>query len=288
MFEIDPREHRKTEKRILERVGEDGRLTSAEAETLVKKMETKKQTYENARAIASETELESERAVDSLSDASKKNAKQAIKNYVASSTAINDNARGEGRPFSPGVTNLDKALTDIRKALKNLNISRRRIVYRSVFSYDSMADIQYGPGKLIGVNDFIGDKGFVSTSEHRQFVLGREQKNKVEVHLKIIIVGKTGVPIAIESNVAYTNSNQRKMFDIDMTRKNIMKKAWRNAFKKKFIKAGQAEVLFPRNTVFQVKRIKVNTKSVSVVLEERKGGYNMNRVKSMYDGSPLY
>jgi hypothetical protein len=119
-------------------------------------------------------------------------------------------------------------------------------------------------------------------------VLGREQKNKVEVHLKIIIVGKTGVPIAIESNVAYTNSNQRKMFDIDMTRKNIMKKAWRNAFKKKFIKAGQAEVLFPRNTVFQVKRIKVNTKSVSVVLEERKGGYNMNRVKSMYDGSPLY
>jgi hypothetical protein len=94
------------------------------------------------------------------------------------------------------------------------------------------------------------DSGFVSTSVHRQFVQGKEQTTVIPSIVKFVIYGKSGVPIALESNMAYTNTNLALLYQAEMGRKSIAAQAL-----EKIIgtgpKAGQAEVLFPRNYYLQ-------------------------------------
>lgn len=265
---------RRTESRILGEMAQgNGSLSNANSDDLIEKMD-KGQTNSKARAIAAQTEAEADQLVGALPDQQQQQVRAAIRDYVASSTAIQTDARNN--PNAPGlaVQALDAALAAIRQQLAANNASNERIVYRSI-SYNSGADIPYGHadqnGNIINVGDFVGDKGFLSTSEHRQFVLGKEQTGAVQGLLKLAIHGKTGVPIAINiPAIAYSNTNQKALYDMQQASKNKLVKAWNKAFGAG-AGAGQAEVLFSRDTVFEVKKIQRNGDTVSVVLEEHTG-----------------
>jgi len=262
----------RTEKRILDEMATgNGNLTNANSDDLVAKM-GKDQTSSNARKIAAETEAESERLVQALDGPQQAEVRAAIKNYVSSSSAIQNDARNNPNAVNQTVQALDTALQAIRQQLAANNESNERIVYRSI-SYPNGDDIPYGQvanGSIINVGDFVGDLGFLSTSEHRQFILGKEQTDEVQGLLKLAIHGKTGVPIAIDIPLlAYSNTNQKALYDMQQANSNKLKQTWNKVFGGPG--AGQAEVLFPRNAVFEVKKIQRNGALVSVVLEEFTG-----------------
>jgi hypothetical protein len=261
---------RRTEERILgEMAAGNGSLTAANSDNLIDKMD-KDQSYSRARAIAAQIEAESDQLVSALPQPQQTNVRAAIKDYVTSSTAIQNDARNNPNAPNQAVQALDAALVAIRQQLAANQASNERIVYRSI-SYASGADIPYGQadqlGNIINVGDFVGDKGLLSTSEHRQFVLGKTQAS-VQGLLKLAIHGRSGVPIAINiPNAAYSNANEKAMYDMQQAKKNRLTRAWNSAFGVG-PGAGQAEVLFPRNAVFEVKKIQRDGEKVSVVLEE--------------------
>ena len=228
----------------------------------------KDQSYDNARKIASETEIFSDEMIFHMSDRNKDLAKKAIKDYVASSKVINNSARESPRNPNQGVINLDQTLRNIQDMIETKDRPTSRIVYRLI-TYDDVSEIPYGSGQLVDVGSYVGDLAFTSTSEHRQFILGKLSAKKPKAVLKIAMLGNSGVPIAIDLLVAYSNKNMKKSYDNKYARKNKAKKAWKKIFGKG-PQAGQAEVLFPRKTVFKVRKIKRNDRKgyVSVVMEE--------------------
>tara|TARA_B100000768_G_C11273877_1_gene374827 strand:- start:934 stop:2007 length:1074 start_codon:yes stop_codon:yes gene_type:complete len=263
---------RRTEKGILDEMATgNGNLINANSDDLVAKM-GKGQTSSKARKIAAETEAESENLVQALDGPQQTQVRAAIRDYVSSSSAIQNDARNNPNAVNQTVQALDTALQAIRQQLAANNETNERIVYRSI-SYPNSDDIPYGQvanGSIINVGNFVGDLGFLSTSEHRQFILGKEQTNEVKGLLKLAIHGKTGVPIAIDIPlIAYSNTNQKKLYDMQQDKSNKLKQTWDRVFGGPG--AGQAEVLFPRNAVFEVKKIQRNGALVSVVLEEFTG-----------------
>jgi len=123
--------------------------------------------------------------------------------------------------LSQNVLNLDVALQAIRQQIKENDQTNERIVYRSI-DYDRGVDtIPYG--KQVNVGDYVGDLGFLSTSEHRQFILGKEQTREVTGLLKLAIYGRSGAPIALHfsagSQNSYTNPNEKEMYDINEEKK---------------------------------------------------------------------
>lgn len=279
---------RGTENRILnEMAAGTGSLSDEQSDDLIDKMD-KGQTAARARAIAAQIEAESEALVSRLPDQERAAVRAALKDYVSSSVAIQTDARSN--PSAPGqaVQALDAALDAIRNELANRGTATDRIVYRSI-SYDDAADIPYGQaspaGALINQGDLVGDLGFLSTSEHRQFVLGKEQTAQVQGLLKLAIHGSSGVPIAIDFPlIAYSNANQQALYDMQERSKNQLTQVWNKAFGPG-ANAGQAEVLFPRNRAFVVKQIQRAGTTVSVVLEEAKPPHQ--GVKNMKTGEPL-
>jgi Domain of unknown function (DUF4157) len=262
---------KQTENRILNEMATGtGSLTANNTDDLLDKM-GKGQSASKARQIATQIEAEANRLVENLPQPQQQQVRSAIKDYVVSSSAIQDDARAT--PNAPGqaVQALDAALNAIRQQIAANGASNERIVYRSI-SYPSGADIPYGQadqnGNIINVGDFVGDLGFLSTSEHRQFILGKEQTAQVQGLLKIAIHSKTGVPIAIDIPIfAYSNTNQKTAYDMQQQKKHVLTRTWNQVFGSG-AGAGQAEVLFSRNSVFTVKKIERNGDKVSVVLEE--------------------
>ncbi|HEX3760566.1 MAG TPA: DUF4157 domain-containing protein [Kofleriaceae bacterium] len=280
------KEPRRTEGQVLDQMASGtGSLSADHRDALIDKMD-KDQTFERARAIAAQIEAESERLVSALPAQQQDQVRAAIRNYVASSTAIQNDV--QNNPNAPGqaVLALDAALVVIQAQIANTD--RDRIVYRSV-TYDAVTDIPYGQanaaGHIINVGDVVGHPGFASSSEHRQFVLGKEQTGQVRAMLKLAIHGTSGVPIAIDFPiVAYSNSNQQAIYNLQQSAKNRLTQVWDRVFGAG-PRAGQAEVLFPRGIVFEVKQIQRSATTVSVVLEEV--AQAQNAAKNMKDGSPL-
>ena len=267
------RKTRRTEKRILnEMAGGTGDLTDKNSQDLIDKMD-KGQSASNARKIAAETEAESELLVSALPPLQQTAVRAAIKDYVSSSVAIQTDARTNPNAVNASVQALDAALAAIRQQITANGGTNERIVYRSI-SYTSGAEIPYGQaanGNIINVGDYVGDLGFLSTSEHRQFVLGKEQTGVIQGILKLAIHSKTGVPIAINIPlIAYSNPNQKALYEMEEQKKNKLTQVWNKAFGAG-PGAGQAEILFPRNAVFEVKKIQRDGNKVSVVLEEFTG-----------------
>ncbi|HEY9802620.1 MAG TPA: DUF4157 domain-containing protein [Leptolyngbyaceae cyanobacterium] len=283
---VQPKTTKRTEKEILNEIPHSG-LTGEHSQKLIEKM-GKDQSFSKSRKIAAEVEAESENLVKGLPHDQKELVRQAINNYVSSSTAIQVSARGDQNALSQSVLQLDAALQAIRQQININNQTNARIVYRSI-SYESAADIPYGQragGQQVNVGDYVGDLGFLSTSEHRQFVLGKEQVQQAAGLLKIAIYGKSGVPIALHiPPTSYTNQNLQTLYDLEQAKKNKLTQAW-NAVFGSGARAGQAEILFPRNSVFEVKKIERNANTVSVVLEEFIGS-RPGTVKNMKDGTPL-
>jgi hypothetical protein len=195
-------------------------------------------------------------------------------------------ARGDSDALSENVIKLDAAL----QALRGPDNANRKphIVFRSI-SYKRGTDIPYGQrveGKQVDIGDYVSDTGFVSTSEHRQFVLGKEQKEQVNGLLKLAIYGQSGIPIALHKpERSYTNPNLTALYDLEEGKKGWLTRAWNTVFGPG-PRAGQAEVLFPRNSVFKVKKIVRTGNEVSVVLVEFDGP-RPDMVKDMKSGLVL-
>jgi hypothetical protein len=259
-------------------------LSDKNASALVDKVNTTGQSLERAREIAGKVELESEALVASLPVQQAKDVRAAVKNYIASSTAIQTAARADD-DADVALTMLTAALETIRAQMTQKQ--KQRIVYRSI-SYDSVADIPYGRtggGTTIAEGDIVGDKGFLSTSEHRQFVLGKTQTAAIGGILRLAIHSTEGVPIALHFDaVGYSNQNAKLVHDMAAP-KNELKKAWNKAFGPG-PEAGQAEVLFARNSRFIVKKIDRSATGVTAVLEDC-GDDDDGAAVNMKTGDPL-
>ncbi|MFM7888974.1 MAG: DUF4157 domain-containing protein [Pseudanabaena sp.] len=268
------RETKNTEKKAIASAGNNDNLTDNKREALLSKLKNNDQSSSAARKIAAEIELESEQLVSQIANpVDQQRVRKAIKDYVTSSTAIQTDARKNPAVLSQAVTDLDFALNTIRAQMAGGE--KRRITYRSITYDNGVNDIPYGlnvNGNIINVNDFVGDLGFQSSSEHRQFVLGKTQTNVPPALVKQVIYSFSGVPIALDFPiVAYSNSNEKLLYDNANNSKKGLEKAWHKAFSGP--QAGQAEILFGRDTVFKVTKIdrQDNDDYVAVVLEEHRG-----------------
>jgi hypothetical protein len=255
-----------TEKEAI-KAGDQG-LTDEDADALVEKTNTKGQSFERAREIAAKVEAESEALVSGLPATDAADVRKAIKNYVADSAPIQTSAR-ESDP-DEGIANvkmLSAALELIRAQMTEKQ--KKRIVYRSI-TYGSVAEIPYGrtdADPKIKEGDVVGDNGFLSTSEHRQFVLGKTQTGAIGGLLRLVIHSKAGVPIAIDfADQGYSNRRAKAVYDMFGPKKKL-DLAWRKVFGKG-PEAGQAEVLFARDSQFIVKKIDRSATGVTAVLED--------------------
>jgi hypothetical protein len=279
------RETKETERGILEHTAPDAALGAEDREDLIDKTR-KGQSLAQARKIAAEVEAESERLVASIADPNDQaEVRAAIKNYVSSSTAIQDSARQDDVP-TKNVLDLDKALKAIRAQMAENE--KRKIVYRSI-SYDALDEIPYGnasaSGEQVQVGDTVFDYGFLSTSEHRQFILGKTQTKKKPGLVRFVINSRTGVPIALHFDlIAYSNPNEKAFFEQQEAKKNLLAQVWNKAFGAG-PGAGQAEILFGRETEFTVTQIDVDEGGASVVLEERQTPADPGNRKNMKTGA---
>jgi len=283
------RKTKNTEKKALNSTGNNDNLTDKKRNSLIDKLKDKDQSSKAARKIAAEIEIESEGLVNQIANPlDQQRVRKAIKDYVTSSTAIQTEARNNPAVLSQAVTDLDFALNTIRAQMAGGE--KRRITYRSI-TYDAgVATIPYGlnvGGNIINVNDFVGDLAFQSTSEHRQFVLGKTQTNAPPALVKQAIYSFSGVPIALDFPlVAYSNANEKILYDNANNMKTGLEKAWHKAFSNPG--AGQAEILFGRDTVFEVTKIdrQDNQDYVAVMLEEHRG-VRPPAVKGSKFGNPI-
>jgi len=279
------RETKATERAVLENTPAGAALADDDRQDLIDKSR-KGQSLAQARKIAAQVEAESEQLVASIANpADQATVRQAIKNYVSSSTAIQNSARDDDVPTAM-VTELDDALTAIRAQMAQND--QRRIVYRSI-SYDAIDEIPYGKasaaGEQIQVGDTVFDYGFLSTSEHRQFILGKTQTVKRPGIARFIISSRTGVPIALHfDQIAYSNANERALYDNQQAKKNVLSQAWNSVFGAG-AGAGQAEVLFGRGTEFAVTQIDADESGASVMLEERTTPADPANRKNMKTGA---
>lgn len=278
---------RETENQIMAGTGQGAALSNQNKALLIGKMKGG-QELARAREIAAQIEAETAQLIQAVPAVQRGAVENAIKDYVTSSTNIQNNARGDPAGINDSVRNLDAALQAIRAQMTESQ--KTRIVYRSI-SYDSVGDIPYGRAGApsISVGDAVYDTGFLSTSEHRQFILGKTQTKKVAGLLRLAIHGKSGVPIAIHffegAKMSYSNANEKAMWDIEQKKKSDLQRAWESAFGAGPA-AGQAEVLFPRNTTFAVTTIERTKGAVNVVLEEITQGGPPPVKKNMKTGVP--
>jgi hypothetical protein len=279
------RETKSTEREILGHTAPDASLDAEDRQDLVDKTR-KGQSLAQARKIAAQVEAESERLVGSIADPAEQAAvRQAIKNYVSSSTAIQDSARQDDVP-TQNVIDLANALDTIRGQMAENE--KRKIVYRSI-SYDALDEIPYGQasaaGEQIQVGDTVFDYGFLSTSEHRQFILGKTQTKKKPGLVRFVISSRTGVPIALHFDlIAYSNPNEKAFYEQQEAKKNVLAQVWNKAFGAG-PGAGQAEILFARETEFTVTQIDADEGGASVVLEERTTPADPANRKNMKTGA---
>ncbi|MEM0998579.1 MAG: hypothetical protein AAGN35_16090 [Bacteroidota bacterium] len=283
-----------------------GDLTPANVQAMLD-LVNKKQSKTTARKIAAETETESAQLVAGLGPQALPNVRQQLLNYVAGSSAIQNDMRAGGNRGAP----LVQVMQNIRGQMANA--AQPRIVYRMSGYRVGDGGVPYGrqAAPAINVGDFVADQGFLSTSRHRQFVLGRENSQRVaDTYLGMVnyvIKGTSGVNIAMDLGTVHEYSNRVKKMIKDGDYNSLVRaeKAKRipNYFKmamKKFESpaAGQAEILFEPNTQFEVMSIRRRegnnltesdlqkypnlTEIAEVVLEERPAN---GPVKDLFNGN---
>jgi insecticidal toxin complex protein TccC len=235
---------RKTETNILKALakGDDdtATLTADQRRKLLAKM-SKDQSKSRGRSIDALTENEFETMMLALTDGDEKLVRRSVKDYTMHSTAINNSCR-EGE-LSGAAKQVD-AMFQI--FVKHGFTNTPRIVYRLLTYKPNSIACPYGAtaGDRIAVGDLISDSAFMSTSEHRQFLVnGIKDPKPGTVFVKFIIHGRGGVNISGAAH--YTNAMQKQV----MQQLNPKTHMFRTA------DAGQAEILYPRNVIMRVDSI---------------------------------
>jgi len=299
-----------------------GGLLHQDYHALIKEMMVD-ESFEDARRIAEPFEELSEDIMNRISDNGLH--KKWIRIYTKSSTNINKQARSD-----IGCAGLDAALHAIQEVREEDFGGElpMETLYRSL-SYRGDAKSPYGAD--IKVGDYVTDTAYISTSTTKQFVQGKTYIKKPDGIMKLVMRARMGSPIALKAN-NYSNSfwkeQDRKTYTYNketaLPRKwkrmaakiatllNVKNKGESKAFvydkddvedlEEKFSfnrryekygpRAGQAEVLFQRNSVWQVRYIE---DELSAALEEvtqkdvspEEWKTIQSKLKNMYTGEPM-
>lgn len=249
-----------------------GELNDEQIKLLLEDMDTKENVHQ-ARMIADQVEQETadlgqkafgQEGVKGVLAGSpwqerKLTAKEAIRNYTTSSQDYRDLNHGWRKDLSEGERKAFQFKSDALDAtLEQMNRARTkkpRLTYRYIgFPYGPWKENPYG--SKIQVGDVISDPNFMSTSAHKQFIQGNTQVNAQtkKVSVSMAIYGSQGVPIALSGqDVQYSNGSSRAV----------------QRLTGKVEDAGQAEVLYPRNSCFRVLAIQPSgDSSMKVILSE--------------------
>lgn len=186
-------------------------------------------------------------------------AKGAITNYTSSSQVFREVNHGWNKDMSDRDKEIMQTKSDALDAtLQQMDQAREkkpRLTYRYIgFPYGPWKENPYG--SKIQVGDVISDPNFMSTSAHKQFIQGGTQVNAQakKVSVSMAIYGSQGVPIALSGqDVQYSNGSSRAV----------------QRLTGKTEDAGQAEILYPRNSCFRVLAIQPSGDSAfKVILSE--------------------
>jgi hypothetical protein len=206
------------------------------------------------RRIASDIEAEGATIRNQLS----KSNTAAIDDYVATFSKYNKLAR-QG-DIQPPVRTLDKTIKNARK--RRNTSSRTHVVFRRE-GYGTPQEPPYGQQSKnwnteITEGDLVTNPAFTSTSGHRQLLRGDAVEFLPPVTVDFVMYQSSGVPIA-HPDIVYSNkAEQRAATSTD------------TYLETEGPKAGQAEVLIPRYTVFVVTKIERQSPyRIKVLLEER-------------------
>ena len=231
-----------TETSVLGNLVRGNALTAADRNRLVLKI-GKGQSKQRARDITDNIEGQYANQFAAMTQAEQQVVQKAVSDYTLDSAAINASCRA-GNP-NANALNIDHAF---QIYVGHGFTTQQRVVYR-LMTYKPPAISPYGAAVApnIVAGDLIRDLGFFSSSEHRQFLINGIKNPPVgSRYIKFVIIGQGGINIS--GGGAYTNANEQAYL------KQIHPKS--HAFKT--AEAGQAEILFPRNTVIRIESVTVN------------------------------
>ena len=242
----DRQDPRRTERLVLEEV-KAGRPVPPELLKRLGQKVGKGQTKTRGREVTDTTEEESLGLVANLQPDEAKIVTAAAKDYSNDSAQINKLARGQVQDDASGNVKgkLDK-IDSMFEILESYGMTdKSRVVYR-ISTYTKGTPLPYG--KEIGEGDFITDKGYISTSENRQLLNKKnlETYKKTDRLVRFTLIGSGGANISAQS--PHTNETYKQLAAIE----------------KKKPGAGQAEILFRRNTCFQIQKIDLKGRDVHV------------------------
>ncbi len=239
---------KKTEGQVLGHMAGGNALTQADRNKLVAKI-AKDQKKSRARDITSAIEAEYAAQFGALTVPEQGIVRRAVQDYTLSSDAINTSCRN-GAPNAAAL-NIDAAFNIYtHRAFTNT----QRVVYR-LMTYKPPVGVAggavvcpYGPPAVVGgarivAGDLIRDLGFFSTSEHRQFLInGILNPPPGSIYVKFVIVGQGGMNV---SGGGYTNANEQQLLEQLHPKTHYFRTA----------EAGQAEILFPRETILRIESV---------------------------------
>lgn len=240
-----------TEQAVLRHLAGGNQLTTAQRRSLVAKI-SKDQKKSRARSITDIIEQQYDAQFAQMSDAEKNVVRKAIKDYTLDSAAINDSCRA-GNPNGAAL-NIDHAF----QIYAGYGFTtEQRVVYR-LMTYKPPAVSPYGAAANpnIVAGDLIRDLGFFSSSEHRQFLINGIKNPPVgSRYIKFVIIGQGGINIS--GGGQYTNANEQA----------FLKQMHPKSYKFKTAEAGQAEILFQRETVLRILSVDVGAEHTHVSAE---------------------
>ncbi|MBS9423685.1 RHS repeat domain-containing protein [Photorhabdus caribbeanensis] len=258
--------------RTEEAIIKQGSFTGME-EAVYKKMATS-QTFKRQRAIAAQTEQEAHELLTSNPGVDI----SPIKNYTTDSSQINSAIR-ENR-ITPAVEKLDSTLSALQDR-------QMRVTYRVMTYVDnSMPSPWHSPqeGNSINVGDIVSDNAYSSTSAHRGFLSFVHKKETSETrYVKMAFLTNTGVNVSAAS--MYNNAGEEQVFKMDL---NDSRKSLADKLKLRVSgpQAGQAEILLPRETPFEVISMRHQGRDTYVLLQDIKPSAITHRnVRNTYTGN---
>lgn len=244
----------------------------------------KPQSKAGARAVTDVTEGEFAQFLGLLGEAARAAVVDAIRPYTVDSSRINAHCRGQAgaQDESAAVAQLDR-MFGLARGVGADKVNR--IVYR-LSTYRAHQHVPYGaapngPFGAIAVGDLVTDPAFLSASENRR-LLSKPIQNPApgDRSVRFVICGAGGVNVAGAS--LYTNASEAGL--VEMSRRgarSVVQKLKRH-FEE--ADAGQAEVLFPRGTVFRVEEIRPAADGAHVRLSVPSPQPDPATAKSMFDG----
>ncbi|CDH03392.1 ADP-ribosyltransferase [Xenorhabdus bovienii] len=232
----------------------------------------KSQSVKRQRAIADQTEKESQ---DLLTRNSIGGDRQFLKDYTMSSKTINENIR-QGKTGTTVQKGIDKALSTLQSGN-----NEKKVVYRIMTYADNEAFSPWHSqkGNRMNAGDIVSDRTYLSTSAHRGFLDFKHKEDKGETqYVKMALLSNKGINIADISQ--YNNESEKRVFD-QASSKTLTERL-------KGPPAGQAEILFPKETRFKIHAIKQDGRNVYVLLSDIAANDTSDAdIKEMFSGEKL-